>query len=268
MNKNGKYVQFTGPFSVPITYKGRTGNLAAQFNKVITTLGEVGYIGSVKKEQVDWAQYSTASALFICVNSQATVYYKGLGDVMPNQLSTVAGSRHWAVSMSLLTDVANDSNFATITDNTQLDTYVGWPYSQTGAAGNVINSTTLFAAQGNVGSYRDQSQWGTAQPAPMGRIFGMKAVTTGLLPINTLSIKVDANLFVTSGSTGTATDHIVFNYPSPYVSFPLNIASAGNAQPINSQFHWYPVDAYKGKEGGNEQGNIRLSQSASVAFPK
>lgn len=270
MNKNGKYVLFTGPFAMPITNKGRTGNVASQFNKIVTTLGEVGYIGTVKKEQIDWLEYGSATAAQIGVNAQASVYYKGLGDVMPSQLSTI-NSRHWAVSMSVLSDVANDTAFNTITDNTRLDHYEGWPFNQVGSTSNLLSSATLFYAQGNVGSYRDQSQWRTEQPAPMGRIFGMKAVTTGLLPINTLSINVDSNLMVTSSGTGTVTDHIVFSYPSSYTSYPYQPASIANAQAVtgvNTSVHWYPVDVYKGKETALDQANIRLSQSAAVAFPK
>jgi hypothetical protein len=280
MNKNGKYVLFTGPFSVPLTYKGRGSgpnpayvgnvNIASQFNRVVTSLGEAGYIGTIKKEQVDWVyELGVSQSGGVGVNAQATVYYKGLGDVMPNTVSTAGGNKHYAVSCTLVTDIGDsDGTFTGITDATQLDTYTGFPLNQTGSTSNVLNSTTLITAQGNVGSYRDMSMWRTTQPTPMGRIYAMKAATTGLGPVNTITVRVDSNLMATSSSTGSLVDHLVFNYPSQYFSPTLNIITAGNAQVATNTYHYFPVDIYKGKETALDQANIRISQSASVAFPK
>jgi hypothetical protein len=269
MNKQGKLVQFTGPFAVPLTYKGRTGNIAAQFNKVITTIGEAGYIGTIKKEMLDFIPYPASAAIvYVGVNALATVYFKGLGDVVPNVLSTPAGTRHWAISASVVTDIADDSNFGTICDNTRLDTYEGRPF--TTAANTVSNSvtaTTNYFYDGGINSsYRDQSQYRTAQPTPLGRMYGMKYVTTGIQPLQTMSIRVDSSGFVSNA--GTATDHLVMSYPSQYVSPTLvQAVASGNAYLSTSQVY-YPVDQFKGKETFTDQANIRISQSVAVAFPK
>lgn len=276
MNKQGKLTQFTGPFSLPLTYKGRTSNIAAQFTKVVTTLGEAGYIGTVKKEIIDYIAYpDAASANYVGVNNMATVYYRGMGDVMPTALSTPAGSKHWAVSGSIVTDLVdtdstNPTTFNVMCDNTQLDYTVARPW--TTALGTVSNtlvnaSATVYLSGGVQSSYRDQSQWRTTQPTPMGRIYGMKYVTSGMAPLNTMSIKVDGNGFVSS--SGTATDHILFSYPSQYVS-PTNIAAIaiGNIYANNTNVVAYPVDYLKGKESFTDQANIRVSQTVTVAFPK
>jgi hypothetical protein len=51
----------------------------------------------------------------------------------------------------------------------------------------------------------------------MGRLYGLKAVTAGLPPTTTISIKVDASGF--TSTSGSATDHFVFSTPSYYISY-------------------------------------------------
>lgn len=286
-NKNYKYTLFTGPMSMPLTYKARTSSFASQTSKIVTPLGEAGYMTTLRKSML----VGTTAASFVGVAEIASVYFRGLGDVTPTQPSvpgtssitnltttatagtgsiatisfaiqasnpfaigqnitvsgvtptgyngtyavttvttssvsyastttgsqTVAGSiqaasgtTHWAISGSLITDIGDDNNITAFLTNSRADTIEG------------INSFFLPYTNGNYtnlgvfGSYRDQSQYRTNQPTVMGRIYNMKVVTTGLAALSAMSIKTDASGFV--NSAGTATTHIVFNYPSYYTS--------------------------------------------------
>jgi hypothetical protein len=286
-NKNYKYTLFTGPMSMPLTYKARTSSFASQTSKIVTPLGEAGYMTTLRKSMLVGYQVSNT----ISVAEVASVYFRGLGDVTPTQPSvpgtssitnltttatagtgsiatisfaiqasnpfaigqnitvssvtptgyngtyavtavttssvsyastttgsqTVAGSiqaasgtTHWAISGSLITDIGDDNNITAFLINSRADTIEG------------INSFTLpvssasYTNLGVFGSYRDQSQYRTNQPTVMGRIYNMKVVTTGLAALSAMSIKTDASGFV--NSAGSATTHIVFNYPSYYTS--------------------------------------------------
>jgi hypothetical protein len=79
------------------------------------------------------------------------------------------------------------------------------------------SATGYSYTQGNYQSYRDMSQYRAQQPTAMGRLYGLKAVTAGLPPTTTISIKVDASGF--TSTSGSATDHFVFSTPSYYVSY-------------------------------------------------
>jgi hypothetical protein len=176
-----------------------------------------------------------------------------MGDVMPTQANTASGAKHFAVTPSLVVDIGTDnSNFTNFANEFVLDTWnahnrgdqTSWP----------TNNNFNFQA-----SYLNQSSaMITAQPTAIGRLYGIKYVTTSLSTLNTISIKLDTQGFVSS--TGSATEHLIFCYPSYYVS-PDVVTTIGSG-------YYTKAIAGKGAETQLTQNIIRTSQSVSVAFPK
>ena len=78
----------------------------------------------------------------------------------------------------------------------------------------------------------------------------MKFVTSTLTPTNVLSIAIDANGFV--DSSGIASDHIVFSYPSDY--------KYDSTTPYSS--YNYSTEISEKSE------RIKDTMSVAVAFPK
>jgi hypothetical protein len=148
-------------------------------------------------------------------------------------IAAASGTKHWAMTPSLLTDIGNESvgyvgssatptnvNITAFLMNTRADTIEG---ILTGAS---INTGSVMEYQGVLSSVRDQSQYRTQQPTTLGRLYGLKIVTNGLATINTINIKVDSNGFVSNSGSGT--DHLVFSTPSYYQSPPLQYLSTTN----------------------------------------
>lgn len=213
-NIAGKYCIFTGPFSVPSTNYSvaKTGATASQLSKLITPLGEVGYMTTVRKSLLNGFQILSGTVGQATTAEVALVYYKGISDLMPTQTLVAGGSKHWAVSCSLVTDIHPSSNITTALMDTRADNIEGM-FTQN-AGWNATNLQPLTF--GPLASYKDMSQFRGQQPTTMGRLYGLKAVTSNLGPTTTISIKVDASGF--TSTSGSATDHFVFSYPSYYVS--------------------------------------------------
>ena len=270
-----RLIQFTGPFSTPYTYKGRTGTFASQTTKLITPLGEAGLLGTQLGRQSWQGMYgSAASNGYTKIDTFNTTHFRGMGDVMPNVMNLAAsgitysfsyptttqvGTKHFALTPSIILDIGNESNttIGTILSGYLFDGLYG-PGTTTGWSTNPSNT-----GLGTIGSYRAQSQYSTTQPTPMGRIYGIKYVTTGLGTLNTINIKVDANGF--ASNSGTGTDHLVFCFPSYYVSPDVSTNIGYTINKANSttvvSTGWY-------QETAATQNTIRNSQSVAVAFPK
>jgi hypothetical protein len=250
MSMYGKYVQFTGPFSIPYTYKGRSGAYVSQTSKLITPLGEAGPIGTARRHAYSGQAWQSAEQTSVFIDNMTLFYFKGMGDVMPTQANTAAGAKHFAVTPSLTVDIgASNSDFPTFAAEFLLD---DWSPAFTSTL--VTNNST----SGFFSSYTNQSSTTiTAQPTIMGRLYGIKYVTTSLNTLNTISIKLDTQGFVSS--TGSATDHLIFSYPSYYTS-PDVVTTIGST--------YNKAVATSGKETQFTQNIIRTSQAVSVAFPK
>ena len=257
-NLNGKYTIFTGPFAVPSTngYSAagvtstKVGSFAAQTSKLVTPIGEAGYIGTVRKQNFEGMGGTGGTTTTIVVNEMTSVYYKGLGDIIPTQTSVVAGAKHWAVSCSLITDITTASNVTTFLMDTRIDNI---------ESQNLWNSNIV---QGNKQSYKDMSQYRAPQPTTMGRLYGLKAVSSNLPPTTTISIKVDASGF--TSTAGSATDHFVFSTPSYYIS-PTQYAISSinlptNVNGIGSQWSHTITNTYA-------NGNITTTTTFTATLP-
>jgi hypothetical protein len=95
-------------------------------------------------------------------------------------------------------------------------------------------------------------QWRTSEPTLLGRIYNMKFVTSTLTPTNVLSIAIDANGFV--DSSGVASDHIVFSYPSDY--------KYDSTVTYTTSLYYYSSETSEKSE------RIKDTMSVAVAFPK
>ena len=247
MRYYGKWVQYVGPISSPYTYKGRSGNYASQTAKMITPLGEAGFIGSLRRKIFQGSYRSTGDSLYMFQDELAQAFFKGMADVMPTAANNAAGTKHFAVTPSVNIDYGNETNYANFAAASLLDSYNGNTY-------NIADNTPT----GWFSSYRNNSQYTTTQPTPMGRLYNIKYVTTTLSSLNTISIKVDSSGFVSS--SGSTTDHLIFCYPSYYQSPDVN-TNIGNTQAKST-------NSSQEFETGLTQNTIRNSQSVSVAFPK
>lgn len=243
----GKWVIFTGPMSVPYTYKSRSSSFAAQTTKLITPLGEAGVIGALYRQNFSAHYRQTTDIFHVIIDEIGQLFFKGMGDVMSNAPNTAAGTKHFALTPSINIDYGNEGTISNFIQNNLLDTWQGHSTS-------ALTSNTSY---GFFASYRNQSQYSTTQPTPMGRIYQIKYVTTTLSTLNTISIKVDSSGFVSS--SGSTTDHLTFCYPSYYQSPDVN-TNLGNTQ--NKAL------AANGAETGLTAANIQISQSVAVAFPK
>jgi hypothetical protein len=271
MHKGGKFVTFTGPMSTPYTYKARVNSavpLAAQTSKLITPFGEAGYLGGLFRQIPQDTSYNipSASTLLVQWDEVFTMFFKGMGDVMPNALNLPAGTKHIAVTPNITVDVGNttttgtvSTDFASFATANLLDQWTG-PVVTTGTPG--VGYFRQNAPAGPWGSYSNLSANSTSQPTPYGRVYGIKYVTTSLGTLNTIGIKVDASGF--TSTTGSSADHIVFSYPSPYNSPDVNTVIGGKSG--NALLK--PTIAAAGQETVTTQQNVRNSQSVSVAFPK
>ena len=271
MHKGGKFVTYLGPISTPRTYLGRVNTwgvggvaqaapFATQTTKMTTPFGEAGFLGGLFRQIPQTSSYGvpTAGQIFVQWDEVFTLYFKGMGDVMPSASSTAAG-KHWAVTPTVTVDLGNSSDFYTLASNQLLDQ---WQGPVTAASTPGVGYFRQNAPYGPWGSYSNLSSYSTTQPTPYGRTYGMKYVTTSLGTLNTVSVKVDANGF--ASNTGSANDHLIFSYPSYYSSTDLS-ATVGNK---SGNALLKPTISTSGQETFINQQTVRTSQSVSVAFPK
>lgn len=256
-DQNSMYARFnifTGPYSTPVTPGGsRTGVYVPQTSKVITALGEAGFIGTLRSRLNYQASYAVAANSYAKLDIYSTTHFRGMGDVMSTQTTTrgTASGKHFALTPSIMFDISNETSTANLLANYLLDNIQP---AQT--------PLTTSAPTGLTGNQKGMTQYRTLQPSPMGRAYGIKYVTTGIGPLNTMAISTDANGF--ASSSGSSTNHIVFNYPSLYNSPDLN-NSIG--QTTSNLGIWF-LKPEGFRDDATVQGNIRNSQSVSVAFPK
>ena len=69
-NINGKYCIFTGPFAVPATNNAsaKAGRYASQISKLITPLGEIGYVTTTRKSNFESVQAAGAASAYSSLN--------------------------------------------------------------------------------------------------------------------------------------------------------------------------------------------------------
>jgi len=254
----GHFKIWTGPFSQPSTRKNRTGVDATRFTKIATPLGVAdGCLGAIPNTIV--ARYHSEYDNYISTGSRfrslqvIKVFFKGMGDVIPDIYETNS-SKHYAFSGSASSDYSDTTTMSILdSDNFMLD---NWPGMFLGT--NVRNGEPLIADSSTAQTiYLDQPyeyntasedfSWSTQEPSLLGRIYNIKFVTTGLSPMNVLSIKVDASGF--AEDTGSSIDHIVFSYQQKY------------------DHEDVPSDRILDRSAFQENEILR-SQSAAVAFPK
>ena len=256
---------WTGPFSQPSTRKGRTG-WTGRLSKITTPLGEVnGCLGiSVTTRHTDFVQEYDQPADIdnrFRYNISTNVHWNSVGDIIPSTYEPVLGN-YWALSGTVVTDLSDETSFSQHSiNNVMLDTWAGTstvlgPIQSThGHPYLFVNNTYAYSTQRNaeVGQYNtptQKMQWRTSEPTLLGRIYNMKFVTSTLTPTNVLSIAIDANGFV--DSSGVASDHIVFSYPSDY--------KYDSTTP-------YATENYS-DETSEKSERIKDTMSVAVAFPK
>ena len=256
---------WTGPFSQPSTRKGRTG-WTGRLSKITTPLGEVnGCLGiSVTTRHTDFVQEYDQPADIdnrFRYNRSTNVHWNSVGDIIPSTYEPVLGN-YWALSGTVVTDLSDETSFSQHSiNNVMLDTWAGTstvlgPIQSThGHPYLFVNNTYAYSTQRNaeVGQYNtptQKMQWRTSEPTLLGRIYNMKFVTSTLTPTNVLSIAIDANGFV--DSSGVASDHIVFSYPSDY--------KYDSTTP-------YATENYS-DETSEKSERIKDTMSVAVAFPK
>ena len=256
---------WTGPFSQPSTRKGRTG-WTGRLSKITTPLGEVnGCLGiSVTTRHTDFVQEYDQPADIdnrFRYNISTNVHWNSVGDIIPSTYEPVLGN-YWALSGTVVTDLSDETTFSKHSiNNVMLDTWAGTstvlgPIQSThGHPYLFVNNTYAYSTQRNaeVGQYNtptQKMQWRTSEPTLLGRIYNMKFVTSTLTPTNVLSIAIDANGFV--DSSGVASDHIVFSYPSDY--------KYDSTTP-------YATENYS-DETSEKSERIKDTMSVAVAFPK
>ena len=256
---------WTGPFSQPSTRKGRTG-WTGRLSKITTPLGEVnGCLGiSVTTRHTDFVQEYDQPADIdnrFRYNISTNVHWNSVGDIIPSTYEPVLGN-YWALSGTVVTDLSDETSFSQHSiNNVILDTWSGTSatlgpiQSTTGHPYLFVNNTNAYysernAAAGQYNTPTQKMQWRTSEPTLLGRIYNMKFVTSTLTPTNVLSIAIDANGFV--DSSGVASDHIVFSYPSDY--------KYDSTTP-------YATENYS-DETSEKSERIKDTMSVAVAFPK
>ena len=256
---------WTGPFSQPSTRKGRTG-WTGRLSKITTPLGEVnGCLGiSVTTRHTDFVQEYDQPADIdnrFRYNISTNVHWNSVGDIIPSTYEPVLGN-YWALSGTVVTDLSDETTFSKHSiNNVMLDTWAGTstvlgPIQSThGHPYLFVNNTNAYysernAAAGQYNTPTQKMQWRTSEPTLLGRIYNMKFVTSTLTPTNVLSIAIDANGFV--DSSGVASDHIVFSYPSDY--------KYDSTTP-------YATENYS-DETSEKSERIKDTMSVAVAFPK
>jgi hypothetical protein len=241
-----KFRLWCGPYSQPRSRKNRTGVTASRFSKISTPLGDAGPVGSQKR--LNLGQVSSAGNVVSFVEN--IVYYKGLGDVIPNQTEPITG-RQWAFSGVAVTDLTDNASW----EDLSINGWRGWrqdiAFSVTSASGGSPGSLTSDAYRWSTAN--ELSSWTTQSVTLLGRIHAIKFVTTGLPAGNIVSVKVNPSGF--ADDSGIAQDHLVMNYQSEFVADSRQGTTTILATP-------------SGGDGAVAQSKIRLSQSASVAFPK
>jgi len=256
---------WTGPFSQPSTRKGRTG-WTGRLSKITTPLGEVnGCIGIScttrhTKFLMETDHLDDPTNTFRW-NHSTMVHWNSMGDIIPSTYEPVLGN-YWALSGTVVTDLSDEITFSKHSiDNVMLDTWAG-SAATLGPLQTVYGNPYYFTVQTNgnlgfrnaeIGQYNtptQKMQWRTSEPTLLGRIYNMKFVTSTLTPTNVLSIAIDANGFV--DSSGIASDHIVFSYPSDY-KYDSTTADA--------------TENYS-DETSEKSERIKDTMSVAVAFPK
>jgi len=232
----GSFRFWTGPYSQPRSRLNRTGITTSRFSKISTPLGDAGIIGSYRRVNLGFV----SSGVFYRF-TENLVHYKGMADVVPNSTEP-STSKQWAFSGVAVTDLTENAVWTDLL----LNTWPGFKLSTATDSSQPSDSPYLWA------SVRELSSWRSHIPTMLGRIYGIKFVTSGLPAGNILSIKVDPNGF--ADESGIAQDHLVMNYQSQFVADSrqgtTTMPTLGNPLSIS------------------DQAVIRQSQSASVAFPK
>lgn len=236
----GSFRLWCGPYSQPRSRLNRAGVTTSRFSKISTPLGDAGPVGSQRRFNHGNNQSNGAQIYFL----ENIVYFKGMADVIPNTVEAITGQQ-WAFSGVAVTDLTETATWIDLSINT-------WPGYVANRANNSISSPGTTSHLYEWASVREQSSWRPHVPTLLGRIYGIKFVTSGLPAGNILSVKVDPNGF--ADNSGIAQDHLVMNYQSRFVadSRQNTTSITPDGSPLNS------VD----------QAVIRQSQSASVAFPK
>ena len=254
---------WTGPFSQPSTRKGRTG-WNGRLSKITTPLGEVnGCIGiSCTSRHTDFIQeynQATDDQNLFEWDLSTMVHWNGMGDIIPSTYEPVLGN-YWALTGTVVTDLSDETTFVRYSiDNVMLDTWTGvsatlGPLQAThGHPYNFKNygNTYQYSRNAEMAEYNtptQKMQWRTSEPTLLGRIYNMKFVTSTLTPTNVLSIAIDANGFV--DSSGVASDHIVFSYPSDYKFDSIEYSESNST------------------ETSEKSERIKDTMSVAVAFPK
>ena len=264
-NANNRLRIWTGPFSQPSTRKGRTG-WTGRLSKITTPLGEVnGCIGisctTRHTRFIMETDHLDDPENIFSWNHSTMVHWNSIGDIIPSTYEPVLGN-YWALSGTVVTDLSDETSFSQHSiDNVMLDTWAG-SAATLGPLQTVYGNPYQFKVQtsGNlgfrnaeIGQYNtptQKMQWRTSEPTLLGRIYNMKFVTSTLTPTNVLSIAIDANGFV--DSSGIASDHIVFSYPSDYKYDSTTL---------------YATENYSG-EISEKSERIKDTMSVAVAFPK
>lgn len=236
----GSHRLWCGPYSQPRSRLNRTGVTASRFSKISTPIGDAGPIGSQQRFALGRAVSGSSIAHYM----ENLVYYKGMGDVIPNIPEPVT-EKQWAFSGSAVTDLTENADWTDLSINT-------WPGAKTSLTFNSFDEPS-GSINYSWSSVREQSSWLPVVPTLLGRIYGIKFVTSGLAAGNILSIKVDPNGF--ADESGIAQDHLVMSYQSQFV--------ADSRQ--GTSFTQGPV---QNALTIVDQATIRQSRTASVAFPK
>jgi len=236
---HGSFRFWTGPYSQPRSRLNRTGVTASRFSKISTPLGEAGAIASYRRINVG---YVSSNVLFHFMEN--LVHYKGMADVIPT-VAEPATSKQWAFSGVALTDLTENAVWLDLLINTWFGYKINASTGSTFMPGATSDNYRWA-------SVRELSSWRPHIPTMLGRIYGIKFVTSGLPAGNILSIKVDPSGF--ADESGIAQDHLVMNYQSQFVA-----DSRQGTTTLESQAN--PISTA-------DQAVIRQSQSASVAFPK
>jgi hypothetical protein len=237
-----KFRLWCGPYSQPRSRKNRTGVTASRFSKISTPLGDAGPVGSQKRLSLGFVNLTTSGTMVTFVEN--IVYYKGLGDIIPNQTEPITG-RQWAFSGVAVTDLTDNASWEDLSIN-------GWRGYKQGLIPGSSEAPAFTSDVYRWSTANELSSWTTQSVTLLGRIYAIKFVTTGLPAGNIVSVKVNPSGF--ADDSGIAQDHLVMNYQSEFVANSIQGTTA--------------ITVLAGSDGAVAQSKIRLSQSASVAFPK
>jgi hypothetical protein len=227
-------------------------------------LGEVnGCIGiSCTSRHTDFIQeynHATDNDNLFEWDLSTMVHWNSMGDIIPSTYEPVLGN-YWALTGTVVTDLSDETTFSRYSiNNVFLDTWTGVS-ATLGPLQTTHGHPYYFKNYGNTYQYErnaepaeyntptQKMQWRTSEPTLLGRIYNMKFVTSTLTPTNVLSIAIDANGFV--DSSGVASDHIVFSYPSDY------------------KFDSVEYSESNSTETSEKSERIKDTMSVAVAFPK